>query len=203
MSIGILDYGMGNVKSLGWAFDRLGVPNKIVNSLESLGTVNRLVIPGVGSFGTAIQNIRSLGLFNGLIDYVKIKDARVLGICLGMHILFESSEESPGIEGLSVLRGKIKKLNSASSPLPHVGWNSLETSEKDKPLFLDGIPASADFYFVHRYGLLDSVGYACTVTERPDELFVSSVQYENISCVQFHPEKSHLHGLMLLKNWLA
>lgn len=203
MSIGILDYGMGNIKSLGWAFDRLGVSHKIVNTIKSLETINRLVIPGVGSFGAAMQNIHSLGLFNGLIDYVKNKEARVLGICLGMHILFESSEESLGVEGLSILKGQIKKLNSTSSPLPHVGWNNLKAVGHDKPSFLHGIPEGADFYFVHSYGLIDSVGYVRTLSERPDELFVSTVQYQNISCVQFHPEKSHLHGLMILRNWLA
>ena len=202
MTVSILDYGLGNLKSLSWALDRVGCKYVITSDKNELLSSSKIIVPGVGAFGKAIENIHSLGLFNVIKEIAANNDTRFFGICLGMQILFEGSDESPETEGLSLLTGRFEKLDASVSYVPHMGWNNLKSENKSRLKYFDNIEENADFYFVHSYGLNNTSEINVAITERGGSSFVSYVEHDNITCAQFHPEKSHLNGLRLLKNWI-
>lgn len=202
MKIVVLDYGLGNLKSLGWALNRIGHDYEVSNDPQVLSESDRLIVPGVGAFGQAIANIKSLGIQDLLKELILEHKIKTLGICLGMQILFEGSAESPGISGLSVLEGCFHRLNDEVSHVPHMGWNNLEYKDGIWPMYLVGVPEQTDFYFVHSYGLLETTIEQHWMTLRGEEEFVSYLECDNITCAQFHPEKSHSSGLKLLMNWV-
>ena len=202
MTVSVLDYGLGNLKSLSWALERIGCNFVITSDKDAILSSPKIIVPGVGAFGKAIGNMHSLDLFDVIKEVADKENTKLFGICLGMQIFFEASEESPETKGLSLLSGGFEKLDSKVSYVPHIGWNNLEFKNKSNFKYLSNIDEDADFYFVHSYGLIDTNISNVVVTNRGSQRFVSYVEHNNITCAQFHPEKSHLNGLKLLKNWV-
>ncbi len=196
--IAIIDYGMGNLRSVTNAFRRLGADMTITRDESAIRESTALVLPGVGAFGKCVENLKSFGLFDLLKEQIG-EGKPYLGICLGMQILLESSEESPGVEGLGVIKGRVVRFRGAMK-IPHMGWNSVEI-KKPSTIF-DSVPSGSYFYFVHSYypEPLEESAIA-TVTDYGSK-FASSLQRENVFASQFHPEKSQAVGLKLLSNFV-
>jgi len=195
--IGIVDYGMGNLRSVEKGFEKVGVSARICGSPRELDDFDGLVLPGVGAFGDAMENLKELGMADALIDYID-SDRQLLGICLGMQLLFACSEEHGRSEGLGIIPGRVLRLHGEVK-VPHMGWNVLNVSQ-DVPLF-EGMDSGSRFYFVHSfYCLPDEAKW--TVGETPYGVeFTSAVGRGNVWGVQFHPEKSSLLGLEILRNF--
>lgn len=212
--IGIIDYDAGNIHSVLNALEALGVNAKLVDSGDCFKDFSGLIIPGVGSFGAAMQSLNDKGIT------AKIKDAAkhmpILGICLGFQVLFEQSEESPRVAGLSLLKGKVVKLNpkptvkkpvdihalsdtyidSGHCPLPHIGWSSVQDIKNN------AIGKNPFYYFCHSY-CVEVVPSTQTVAEYGKFKYTASVESGNIYGAQFHPEKSGADGLSYLKKFAA
>jgi len=195
--IAIVDYGMGNLKSVTNAFKRLGADVVITRDKREIESSSAIVLPGVGAFGKCIENLKKLGLFH-FIKTLIMNDRRYLGICLGMQILFESSEEAPGVEGMGAIKGTVPKFKG-NIKVPHMGWNSIEIM-KNTEIF-DGIKNGENCYFVHSYYCQPEEDVVATKTDYGIE-FASSVLKGNIFACQFHPEKSQKMGLRLLQNFI-
>lgn len=196
--ITIIDYGAGNIASVQKAFEFLGVETKLSSDPVELLNSSAAVLPGVGSFGDAMQNIKDRNLEKPIKDFIA-SGKPFLGICLGLQLLFESSEESVGVEGLSVLKGKIIKIPSdCGLKVPHMGWNSLSYNNKGD-IFQD-VDEQSYVYFVHSYYLKAEEDI---VTARANYAvdIDASVQKGNLIACQFHPEKSGKVGLRLLENF--
>lgn len=194
MKITVLNYGMGNLRSVQRGLETTGAVVEVTETPETVSRADKIVLPGVGAFGEAARRLRSLGLRDVIIEKVD-KGTPFLGICLGMQLLFESSQEDPSEPGLGILAGRISRFNKNSVKVPHIGWN--EVQSVSSPGILGQAMDSRAFYFVHSFYLPESpfatgrTNYGCD--------FVSSVQWENVLGVQFHPEKSQDAGLNLLK----
>jgi imidazole glycerol phosphate synthase glutamine amidotransferase subunit len=195
--IAIVDYGMGNLKSVTNAFKRLGADVVITRDKREIESSSAIVLPGVGAFGKCIENLKKLDLFY-FIKTLIMNDRRYLGICLGMQTLFESSEEAPGVEGMGVIKGTVPKFKG-NIKVPHMGWNSIEIM-KNTEIF-DGIKKWENFYFVHSYYCQPEEDVIATKTRYGMD-FASSVQKGNIFACQFHPEKSQKVGIRLLQNFI-
>lgn len=197
--ITIVDYGMGNLRSVQKGFERVGAEAAIATTPHELAAAERLVLPGVGAFRDAIGELRRQDLARPVLDHIA-SGKPFLGICLGLQLLFEESDEGGLYEGLGVLKGRVERFpDGAGLKVPHMGWNRLDRTG-NCPVF-SGIPDDAYFYFVHSYYVVpadESVVAARTNYIVP---FVSAVARENVFAVQFHPEKSQRHGLALLKNF--
>lgn len=192
MKVSVMDYGVGNLHSVSKGLERAGASVEVVKDASSLEGAECVVFPGVGAFGAAMERLRpSVPGIRRAID----SGVPVLGVCVGMQILFERSEESEG-EGLGVLSGSVKRL--AAPRVPHMGWN--EVSHDGGPLF-EGIPQRSMFYFANSYVChpMEKVGIAETLY---GETFVSAVRRGRLCGVQFHPEKSGATGLRLLSNFV-
>ncbi len=200
--VSIIDYKMGNIRSVENALAFLGAEYKIVNSADEILNSEKIILPGVGSFKQAMNNIHELKLFDAIKEAALEKRMPILGICLGMQLLADSGEEDGYSEGLGLVPGKIVKMESTdiSIKIPHVGFNSV-THKIDDPLFLN-LNEVTDFYFVHSYKFVtDDEGNISSVAKHGDE-FTASVRKDNIFGTQFHPEKSQGNGLTLLKNFI-
>lgn len=196
--IAIVDYGMGNLRSVVNAFKKLGADVAITQDKKIIAGSNAVVLPGVGAFGKCVENLRKLGLFEFTREVIAA-DKLYLGICLGMQILFEESEEAPGIKGMGVLKGKVPRF-SGNVKVPHMGWNSIDIA-KNHPI-LEGIQGGSHFYFVHSFFCQpEEQGITATTTTYGTD-FASSVQKGNVFACQFHPEKSQGIGLQLLRNFI-
>jgi imidazole glycerol phosphate synthase glutamine amidotransferase subunit len=195
--IAIVDYGMGNLKSVTNAFKRLGADVVITRDKREIESSSAIVLPGVGAFGKCIENLKKLDLFY-FIKTLIMNDRRYLGICLGMQTLFESSEEAPGVEGMGAIKGTVPKFKG-NIKVPHMGWNSIEIM-KNTEIF-DGIKNWENFYFVHSYYCQPEEDVIATKTRYGMD-FASSVQKGNIFACQFHPEKSQKVGIRLLQNFI-
>ena len=195
--IAIIDYGMGNLRSVTNAFRHIGADIAITRDESVIRKSAALVLPGVGAFGKCVENLKSFGLFDLLKGQIA-EGKPYLGICLGMQILLESSEETPGIDGLGVIKGRVVRFRGAMK-IPHMGWNSVEVV-KPSGIF-DEIPSGSYFYFVHSYFPEPTEPVSATVTDYGVR-FTSSLQKENIFACQFHPEKSQAVGLRLLGNFV-
>ena len=197
--IAIIDYDAGNIKSVEKALNYLGAQAVITRDPEIIKNADKVILPGVGAFGDAMDKLNKYGLVSVIKEVVKAKKP-FLGICLGLQLLFESSEEAPGVSGLGILKGKIVRFPQSELKVPQIGWNSLKL-ENDGLLF-KGISDGAYVYFVHSYYLKaedDSIVKAST------EYGVhvhASVECENVFACQFHPEKSSDVGLQILKNFI-
>ena len=197
--VAIIDYGAGNLSSVKKALDYLGAESEITQDKEKILSASHVILPGVGSFGDAMESMRE----RGLVDTVKqaAREKNFLGICLGLQLLFESSEESPGVEGLGILNGQIKTIPKNNGlKVPHIGWNSV--SLKQKGGIFKNIDDESYFYFVHSFyldGADEDVVAGVTQYGVPIEC---AVQKGRLCAVQFHPEKSSKSGLALLKNFL-
>ena len=198
--IAIIDYKAGNLFSVKNAFDKLGVETIITSDVSMIKKADKLLLPGVGAFENAMKNLKELRLDTIICDEIK-SGKPILGICLGMQLLFNSSEEFGYHEGLNILEGKVVKFNFANEPalkIPHMGWNSL-TNCTNSRLFSD--LENQFVYFVHSYHLLtDNKNYKQIMTNYGYD-FCSAIEYNNIFATQFHPEKSGDVGLSILKKF--
>ena len=199
MTIAILDYGAGNLRSVELAFARLGVPTVVTNDATVAMQADGLVLPGVGAFADAMNALEQSGLIPAL-EHAKETGKPLLGICLGMQALFEGSEEGEGVKGLGFVKGFVRRLPDAEGlKIPHMGWNDIR-AEKDSPLLV-GLPDEPYVYFVHSYACFaDDAADVLTSTEYGVR-FCSSVQRGNVFGTQFHPEKSGRVGEQMLKNF--
>lgn len=197
--IGIIDYDAGNIRSVEKAFAHLGEQTVVSRDPKVLMDADKVVLPGVGSFGDAMGNLHKYGLVPVIHDMVN-SGKPFLGICLGLQLLFESSEETPGVEGLGILKGRILRIPPAPSlKIPHMGWNSLHLQNSGR-LFRD-IPEDTYVYFVHSYYLhAEEPEIVKAVTDYSTEIH-ASVEKDNVFACQFHPEKSSRYGLKILENF--
>lgn len=197
--IGIIDYDAGNIRSVEKALSYLGEKTVVSRNPETLKNADKVILPGVGSFGQAMENLHRYELVPVIQDMIK-EGKPFLGICLGLQLLFESSEESPGVEGLGILKGKILKIPSSSGlKIPHMGWNSLQLQNNGR--LYRNIPQDTYVYFVHSYYLqAREPEIVKAVTEYSTEIH-ASVEKDNVFACQFHPEKSGKYGLEILKNF--
>ncbi len=199
--IAILDYDAGNIKSVEKAMQLLGQEVTITRDRETVLGAEKVILPGVGAFGDAMGKIHQYGLFD-VIHKVVDRGTPFLGICLGLQLLFERSDESPGVEGLGILKGEILRIpETPGLKIPHMGWNSLEF-HNDGRLFRD-LPQESYVYFVHSYYLkAEDEGIVTAVTEYGTQIH-ASVEQGNVFACQFHPEKSSDAGIRILKNFLS
>ncbi len=197
--IAIVDYGAGNLMSVKKALDFIGEESVITSDCEAIKSAERVILPGVGSFGDAMESMRQKGL-DETVKCAALSGKPFLGICLGLQLLFESSEESPGANGLELLSGNISLIPGSSGlKVPHVGWNSVEIKPESR--LFKGIPSGSYFYFVHSYYL--NGAEPCVVAGKTNYGvdIECAVEKGNLFATQFHPEKSGEIGLKLLKNF--
>ncbi len=199
--IAILDYDAGNIKSVEKAMQLLGQEITVTRERETILRADKVILPGVGAFGDAMDKIRQYGLYE-VIHEVVDKGTPFLGICLGLQLLFERSEESPKAEGLGVLKGEILRIpETPGLKIPHMGWNSLKLQNHGR-LFAD-LPDEPYVYFVHSYYLKAAdEGIVTAATEYGTQIH-ASVEQGNVFACQFHPEKSSDVGIQILKNFIA
>lgn len=198
MKIAIVDYGMGNLYSVGKAFIRLGVAAAATSDASAIRRADKIVLPGVGAFGDCMRNLEACGLVE-VIREVVAAGKPFLGICLGMQLLFEGSEEDPGVPGLGILPGLVRRIDAPGMKVPQMGWNSLELTG-ESPLFA-GLPAPAYVYFVHSYHAVPADGKVVTAVTQYGGQVTAAVGRGNLQAVQFHPEKSGTVGLKILENF--
>lgn len=199
--IAIIDYGMGNLRSVEKAFLKIGAKANVTGRPSDLDNAEALVLPGVGAFADCMRNLQEKGLLEAVVCSIK-KGKPYLGICLGLQILFEESEEFGLNKGLGIIPGKVRRFSFKNKGLkiPHMGWNSIKIIKK-APVFED-IPDESYFYFVHSYYVEPSdTSVISTITEYGHP-FVSSIWKDNITATQFHPEKSQALGLKVLKGFV-
>ena len=197
--ISLLDYGAGNVRSVVNALERLGERVHIVGSADDIETAPRLVFPGVGSFGSMMHILREKQFIDPLTAYLRA-GRPFFGICLGLQALFAGSEEAPGVPGLGILPGQVRRFTTKLA-VPHIGWNGIKVRQPSR--LFNGLQGDEKFYFVHSYHVVpESAEDVLTATDYGYE-FVSAIQHGNIAATQFHPEKSGSPGLQLLANFLA
>jgi imidazole glycerol-phosphate synthase subunit HisH len=201
--ISIVNYGMGNLGSVQNMFKRIGAASQIINTVPEILQAKKLLLPGVGAFGNAMQLIDDQNFRAALEQKVLVEKTPILGICLGMQLLTNGSEESPGSKGLGFVDANSIKFNLEDKGLkvPHMGWNYIfETKQND---FIKDLPSNPKFYFVHSYYV--------KCNQPQDELahcdygkpFTAMVQKDNVYGAQFHPEKSHKYGMKLFENFAA
>lgn len=197
--IAVMDYGAGNLKSITNALDFLRVGYKVTDKDLDIEKADKIIFPGVGAFGDCIKSLKKRGLFETLKKEVIKKP--YLGICLGLQVLFEGSEESIGVKGLSVFKGECKKFKSKNLKIPQIGWNSIKIINKNSVL-LKNIKNNSYFYFVHSY-YVEPKDKEIILTKTDYGIdFVSGVEKGNILGVQFHPERSGNIGIDLLRNFV-
>ena len=199
--IAIIDYGMGNLRSVSKAFEAVGHEAVVTRDARVIGNASHVVLPGVGAFGDCMANIEQYGLVEPIRASVR-SGKPFLGICLGLQVLFTESEEFGPHKGLDIISGKVRRFTvGAGMKVPHIGWNQVDF-QRVCPVF-DGIADGTDWYFVHSY-FVDpqepQVAASMTTYGAP---FVSSIWKDNIVACQFHPEKSQAVGLRLIKNFGA
>jgi imidazole glycerol-phosphate synthase subunit HisH len=197
MNITIVDYGAGNVPSVERALQRIGADSQRTSSPECISKAAALLLPGVGHYAALVRALDKQNLRESLSGAIQL-GVPFLGICLGLQVLYESSEEAPELQGLNLLPGKVRALPS-NVKLPHMGWN--QVTEKSYSRLLAGIDARAYFYFAHSYAVLGSNGDSSATCAHGAE-FAAVVEKQNICAVQFHPEKSGDAGALVLKNFL-
>lgn len=198
--IAIIDYDAGNIKSVEKAVNALGQEAVVTRDRETLLSAEKVILPGVGAFGDAMEKLHKYGLVD-VINEIVAKDTPFLGICLGLQLLFERSDESVGVAGLGVLKGEILRIpDKEGLKIPHIGWNSLKFPNPGR-LFA-GIAEDSYVYFVHSYYLKAADESIVTATTDYSSLIHASVECGNVFACQFHPEKSSDVGMKILQNFL-
>ena len=199
--IGIIDYGVGNIKAFANIYKNFDIPHKIVKNIEDLENVSKLILPGVGSFDHAMQSLQNSGMREKLDELVLEKKLPVIGICVGMQMLAKSSDEGdlPGLGWIDAEVKKFDKKQITNAPLPHMGWNNLNI--KNSTTLVDGLDNDPRFYFLHSYYFECSDKNDVVATANYGEEFECIVNHDNIYGIQCHPEKSHHNGMQLLKNF--
>ena len=199
-NIAIIDYGMGNLKNVANAFHFLGFDAKISGNYRDIEEASHLVLPGVGGFKDAMLTLKQRNLIEPIKAAVE-SGKNFLGICLGMQLLFETSEEFGYSEGLGILKGKVVKFDESRVPLiPHIGWNDIEISKPERKF--EGIKNHDFFYFLHSYYCMPEEDITVASCDYYGK-FSACIKKGNIFACQFHPEKSHTGGLVLLKNFVG
>lgn len=197
--IAIVDYGMGNLRSVQKAFEKLGVGAEIVRSPEQIHQAEKLVLPGVGAFRDAIHELQRLNLDEPIREHIR-RDKPFLGICLGLQLLFDVSFEDGEWKGLGVLAGDVVRFPEMPElKVPHMGWNTLDRA-RPVPL-LEGVPSDASVYFVHSYYVRPQDESVVAARTNYGVSFTSMIARGNLFATQFHPEKSQKVGLRLLENF--
>ena len=198
--VAIIDYDAGNIKSVEKALLHLGEEVIITRDREQILNSDKVILPGVGAFGDAMEKLRSYGLDKVIYEVVERK-IPFLGICLGLQLLFEKSDETPGVKGLGVLPGEILKIpDKEGIKIPHMGWNSVKIKENAR-IFKD-VPQDSYVYFVHSYYLKAGREEDVAATTEYSTLIHAAVEHDNVFACQFHPEKSSEIGLKILKNFV-
>lgn len=201
MKVGIVDYGRGNIRSVENAFHAIGADAILITSPDQLQNITHLVVPGQGEFGDCASNLKKQGMFDAIQQWTA-EQKPYLGICVGYQLIFEGSDESPGAEGLAIMPGQVKRFPDVGEKIPHMGWNSVEPTHPEDPLW-DEMPEHPFFYFVHSYYPApeqeEHVAARCNYVLP----FAAAVRRGNLIATQFHPEKSQHNGLQLLRNFLA
>ena len=196
----IIDYGAGNIKSVEKALLSLGQEVVITDDKETILNADRIILPGVGAFGDAMAQLEKTGLDVVIREAVE-KNIPFLGICLGLQLLFEKSEEAPGVKGLGILKGEVKKIPAEQGlKIPHMGWNSLHFAHDGK--LFHGIEEGSYVYFVHSYYLKAEEEFIVKASTEYGVSIHASVEKDNVFACQFHPEKSSETGLKILKNFV-
>jgi imidazole glycerol-phosphate synthase subunit HisH len=196
--IAILDYGMGNLRSVEKALERIGAEPVVTADHDVLREADGLILPGVGAFPRAMHNLRELELDIVLGDRLAA-GVPTLGICLGLQLLFEASSENEGAWGLGLLQGRVDRLPAPGLKVPHIGWNSVRWNKPSR--LVAELPDDCSFYFVHSFAPIVTTGEDLLGTAVYGEPFACAVEREPLYGVQFHPEKSSTHGLKLLENF--
>jgi glutamine amidotransferase len=198
--IAIIDYGMGNLRSVSKALEYLGASCKLCSKGKDLARATKVILPGVGAFGDAMKELRSRGFIEPIHELVARK-TKLMGVCLGLQLFFEKSEENPGVKGLGVFQGAVRKFRSTGVKVPHMGWNDLKVLKKH-PL-LEGIPNGEYFYFVHSFcGKPAARSLTLASCRYGREDFSAVIGNDHVFATQFHPEKSQEAGLRILKNFI-
>lgn len=196
--IALIDYGSGNLRSVSKALEKAGAEVTLTSSTAAMDSAHAIVVPGVGSFGDCAKNLRDCGLWQPIRDWLQA-GRPYLGICLGYQLLFESSEESPGVEGLGAFKGTVRRFPENDLKVPHMGWNTLKDTRE--PLFT-GLLDDPFFYFVHSFFPVPDDQEIVSSRCAYGDSFASSISTGAIHATQFHPEKSQANGLALLRNFL-
>ena len=196
--IAIIDYGMGNLRSVEKGFLKLGINAKVTNRPEVIEKADGVVLPGVGAFRECMKELTDLKLIDAVVNTIK-QNKPYLGICLGLQVLFSEAEEFGRCAGLDIFRGKVLKFPESALKVPHMGWNEIK-KQKENPL-LEGIKDREYFYFVHSFYVAPEDNSVVLATTDYGVEFTSMVCRDNIFAVQFHPEKSQTTGLKLLENF--
>jgi glutamine amidotransferase len=196
--IALIDYGSGNLRSVSKALEHEGANVRLVDSPEGLGGALAVVLPGVGAFGDCVRNLQARGLWDPMKEWLD-SGKPFLGICVGYQLLFESSEEAPGISGFGFFRGKVRRFQDERLKIPHMGWNTLDRNED---ALWRGLPQNPYVFFVHSYYPVPEDASIITSRTTYGETFAASVACDRLAAVQFHPEKSQEIGLAILRNFI-
>ena len=198
--IAVIDYGAGNLKSVKNALDHLGAANMRASTAKEILLADAVILPGVGEFGTAMAELERRGIKEAVIEAAN-GGRPLLGICLGMQLLFEAGEESPGAKGLGILPGRVPRFPAEMGlKIPHMGWNSVMPLKENR--LLDGQPKGSYMYFVHSFYVKAAERADVSAISEYGLIFDAAVERGNIFGCQFHPEKSGAAGLVILKNFI-
>ena len=198
--IAVIDYGVGNLFSVEKALIA-GGEVAVTSDAGTIKNADKLVLPGVGAFGDCMKNLENTGLIDVIKEEIQNKKP-LLGICVGLQLLFEESEESPGVKGLGIFKGSIAKIDAKGAKLPHIGWNSLDiTGVKGDIDLFDGLKENSYVYFVHSYHANTGEDIITATTDYGEKV-TAAIARENVAATQFHPEKSGDVGLKILENFV-
>lgn len=200
-SLGIIDYGAGNLASVCNSFRAIGIEGKLVRSPQDAEGLTHLVLPGVGAFGDCAEALKKQGLDATIRTWIQ-QDKPFLGICIGYQILFDSSEETPGVAGLGVFRGHVRRFRTEGIKIPHMGWNTVHPTNPAAPIWR-GMGENPHFYYVHSYYPVPLDSTIIAATSEYGETYAAAISQGKLIATQFHPEKSQLLGLRLLQNFLT
>jgi glutamine amidotransferase len=199
--IGLIDYGSGNLRSVAKALEAVGAAPEHIVKGPIPGGLDALVLPGVGSFGDSVRHLQARGLFGPIRDWLT-SQKKFLGICLGYQLLFQASEESPGVEGLGLFEGTVQKFRAPGFKVPQIGWNRLTWTKQASERYPE-LPRDPFVYFVHSYYPVPKNKSIIAATAEYGEEFAAAVVADNLLATQFHPEKSQENGLAILRQFVS